>query len=447
MGAPVRAARRLPLLGYAVPFARDPLAFTMGLRDRGELVRVPIVGSAIWVVNDPELVRTVLTSSVYERGPQADRVRSFLGNGLVTSDGAVHKRNRRLVQPAFHRERISSYAAVMEQEASAMTAAWRDGEPIDVTAALMHLTLRVVGRTLFSSELATDVVDAVVSTVPVILDGVGRKSRNPLPALGQLPTRSNREFERALHRIRTTVDQEIARYRTEGVDKGDMASMLMLSVDADTGERLSDKEVRDEVITIFAAGTETTSNTVSWVLHVLGGRPDLEQRLQTEVDDVVGDRPATIADVPRLESIRRMVTESLRLYPQAWALMRAPIHDVQLGDTHLPAGTPLLLPLWAIHRDPAVYPDPDVFDPDRWLPELDSAGRRPSFVPFGGGRHICLGEAFAWTEAAIVIATIVRRWRLRPLPGHRVGMNSLSTIKPTQLRMTPGTRNPAPNTP
>ena len=127
--------------------------------------------------------------------------------------------------------------------------------------------------------------------------------------------------------------------------------------------------------------------------------------------------------------------------------MRAPIHDVQLGDTHLPAGTPLLLPLWAIHRDPAVYPDPDVFDPDRWLPELDSAGRRPSFVPFGGGRHICLGEAFAWTEAAIVIATIVRRWRLRPLPGHRVGMNSLSTIKPTQLRMNPRTRNPAPNTP
>ena len=412
----VRAQRALPLLGYAVPFARDPLAFLERVRDAGPVVRLPIAGTAIWVVNDPSLVRTVLTSSVYERGPQADRLRIFLGNGLVTSDGSVHKRNRRLVQPAFHHRRIEEYAALMQQEASAMTDGWREGRPIDVTDALMQLTLRVVGRTLFSSDLGSDAVNSVVGTVPVILDGVGRRSRNPFPVLDRLPTRSNREFTRALRRLRATVDSEIARYRAEGVDHGDMASMLMLSVDADTGERLSDDQVRDEVITMFAAGTETTSNTVAWVLHVLGQRPDLEERVQAEVDEVVGDGPVGVEHVRRLELIRRMVTESLRLYPQAWALMRAPIEDVRLGETELAAGSPLLLPLWAMHRDPAVHPDPEVFDPDRWRPELETAERRPSFVPFGGGRHICLGEAFAWTEAAIVLATIVAGWRLRP-PG------------------------------
>lgn len=443
MRTPTHAPRALPLLGYAVPFARDPLTFLERLRDSGPVVRVPIAGTAIWVVNDPGLVRTVLTSSVYERGPQADRLRVFLGNGLVTSDGVVHKRNRRLVQPAFHRRRIASYAALMQREASAMTDSWHEGQAIDVTDVLMQMTLRVVGRTLFSSHLGADAVNTVVRTVPLILDGVGRRSRNPFPVLDKLPTRNNRDFTRALHRLRVTVDSEIARYRADDTDHGDMASMLMLSVDADTGERLSDDEVRDEVITMFAAGTETTSNTVAWVLHVLGERPDLERRVQAEVDEVTRGGPVGIEHVLRLEFIRRVVTEALRLYPQAWALMRAPIEDVRLGETPLPAGSPLLLPLWAMHRDPAVYPDADVFNPDRWGTDADAAERRPSFVPFGGGRHICLGEAFAWTEAAIVLATIAARWRLRPAPGSRVGMNSLTTIKPTRLLMIPRRRSPS----
>jgi pentalenene oxygenase len=328
----------------------------------------------------------------------------------------------------------------MRDEIEAMTARWVDGVPIAADRELMQTTLRVVGRTLFSTDLADDVVDEIVSTVPVVLDGVGRRARDPFGVLEKLPTPGNRRFTTSLRRMREVVDRTIARYRADGGDHGDMASMLMLAVDADTGERLTDLQVRDEVVTMLIAGTETTSNTVAWVLHVLGGRPDLRARLYAELDEVLAGRQVSIEDIPRLEFVRRLISESLRLYPQAWMLIRTAMAATRLGDVELPAGTSVLLPLYAIQRDAANFPDPNTFDPDRWAPERASDVVRPAFLPFSAGRHVCVGEAFAWTEAASLLAVIGQRWHLEPVPGRPVRMNSYSTLKPTQLPMIPRRR-------
>jgi cytochrome P450 len=411
------------------------------MRSAGDVVKVRFGPQHVYLVNSPTLVRQVLTdASTFERGVQAERFRVFFGDGLLTTDGSYHLRNRRLVQPAFHRQRIATYADVMREEAEAMTALWREGKVIAANDELMEATLRVVGRTLFSTPLGAQVVDEVVRSVPLILDGVGLRARDPFGIIQRLPTAGNREFNAAIRRLRDVVDRIVREYRSSGTDHGDMVSMLLLARDVETGEQLTDVQVRDEVITMLAAGTETTANTLAWVLHVLGERPDLEERLYAEVDSVVGERAVTLADVPNLELIRRLVSESLRIYPQASMLMRRTTISVRLGDTELPAGTNLLLPLYALHHDPAVFPDPEVFDPDRWAPERTNDAMKPSFLPFGAGRHQCIGEAFAWTEAAIVLAVVARDWRLRPVAGRPVGINALSTLKPTQLPMTPSHR-------
>ena len=432
-----RLPRRLPLLGYALSFAQDPLAFSEAMRPVGDLVKIRVGPQDLYLVNNPALVRQVLTdATTFGRGLQAERMRVFLGNGLVTSDGDFHMRNRRLVQPAFHRQRIAGYADVMREEAETMIARWHDGQQIAADDEMMQAGLRVVGRTLFSTALGTEAVESVVRSVPLVLDGVGRRARDPFGLLKKLPTAGNREFDTTLQRLRDVVDRIIGEYRSSNTDHGDMVSMLMLATDADTGEQLTDEQVRDEVITMLAAGTDTTANTLGWVLHVLGGRPDLEERVHAEVDSVLGDRPVTLADVPKLEMIRRMISESLRLYPQAWMLARTTTTAVRLGETELAEGTSLLLPIYALHRDPAIYPNPTVFDPDRWDPDRLNDAPKPTFLPFGAGRHQCIGEAFAWTEAAIVLAVVAQKWRLRPVPGEKVGINSLATLRPTQLPMT-----------
>lgn len=436
--------RRLPLLGHALSFGRDPLAFLEQMRAVGDVVAIRLGLQAAYLINDPALVRRILLdATTFTRGLQAQRMRIILGNGIANSDGAEHLRNRRLVQPAFHRQRIAGYAQAMREETEAMTNRWRQGRQVAVNDEITQVTLRVVGRTLFSTDFGAEVVEEIVGCVPLILDGVGRRGRDPFGLLHLLPTAGNRRFNAAIGRIRDVVDRMVAHYRASGVDHGDMASMLLLSRDAETGEQLSDLEVRDEVITILVAGTETTANTIAWVLHALGERPDLTRRVNAEVDQVLGGRPVTIDAVPKLELIRRLISEALRLYPQAWVLVRTPTVAVKLGDVDVPAGAVLLLPHYALNRDPAIYDNPATFDPDRWAPDRIGEAVKPSFLPFGAGRHLCIGEAFAWTEAAITLATVAQHWRLSPVPGQQVRINSLATLKPTQLQMIAHQRMPA----
>jgi cytochrome P450 len=435
--APARPPRPLPLIGYALRFARAPLELVESLRPAGDVVRIRLGPQIVYWVNKPDLVRQVLADAgTFEKGMQVDKIRPFVGNGLVTSIGDRHLRRRRLVQPAFHRARIAGYVETMRALAVDAVERWHDGERIDADKQFAQLTLRVVGKTLFSTTLGNEAVDEFVRSMPLMMDGIGRRIRDPFGVRGRLPTPANREFEAAIRRLRDVVDRIVAGYRAAGADHGDVASMLLLARDEETGEGLTDEEVSDEVLTLLTAGHETTANALSWAVHHLGERPDLEARVHAEVDEVAGDRGVTFEDIPHLGFLHSVIMETLRLYPPAWILTRRTTATAMLGDVKVPADASVFFAPYALQRDPAVYPRPDVFDPDRWSTDRSTLTQRPSFVPFGGGRRQCIGDVFAMTELAVVLATIAQRWRLVPVPGEPVRINSLSALKPDHLPMT-----------
>jgi pentalenene oxygenase len=438
-----RLPRSLPVLGHALALLRNPLTFLATARSLGDIVEIRIGPRPAYLVNSPDLIRRMLVADAkkYRKGVQFEKLRPTLGNGLVTAEGEEHLKHRRLVQPAFHHTRIAGYATVMRELAQEKAGSWSDGGEIRLDLELTELALRIVGKTLFRTELGGAVVDEVIRSMPVVLNGVTKRALSPTPLLEKLPTAENREFNRANRRLRAMVDRITAEYRRSGVDHGDMVSMLLLARDEVTGEGLSDSQVRDEVITMLLAGTETTSTLLSWVFHVLAQRPDLEARLHAEVDEVLGEGPVSFAQIGQLGYTRRLITETLRLYPPAWLITRRTKESVSLGDRALPAGASMLFSPYTLHRDPAYYADPETFDPDRWLPERAAAVPRPAFVPFGAGNRQCIGEGFAWTEAIVVLATIARRWRMRPVPGAEVRVLPAATLRPSQLPMIPLARH------
>ncbi len=438
VSATARPPRPLPLLGYALRFMRAPLELVESLRPAGDVIGIRLGPQTVYWVNKPELVRQVLAEAgTFEKGMQVEKIRPFIGNGLVTAVGDHHLRRRRLVQPAFHRTRIAGYVQTMRELAVDAVERWRDGERIDADRHFVQLTLRVVGKTLFSTTLGNEVVDEVVRSMPVMMHGIGRRIRDPFGVRGRLPTRGNREFEAAIRRLRDVVDRIVAEYRAAGVDHGDVASMLLLARDEETGAGLTDEQVSDEVLTLLTAGHETTANALSWAVHHLGERPDIEARVHAEVDEVLGDRGVTFEDIPNLTFTHGVIMETLRLYPPAWILTRRTTTTASLGAVELPAGASVFFAPYGLQRDPAVYPDPDAFDPDRWSADRSTLTQRPSFVPFGGGRRQCIGDVFAMTELAVILATIAQRWRLLPVPGQPVRINSIGALKPTHLPMTP----------
>jgi cytochrome P450 len=407
------------------------------------VVRFRLGPQTVYWVNRPDLVRQVLTDAgTFDKGMQADKLRIVVGDGLVTSMGEYHLRHRRLMQPAFHRARIEGYVGTMRDYTVDAVRRWRDGERIEADRRFAELTLQVVGKTLFSTTLGNAAVDEVMRSMPLVMHGVGLRIRDPFGLRGLLPTPANREFEAAIGRLRDVVDRIVAGYRAAGVDHGDVVSMLLLARDERTGEGLTDSEIRDEVLTLLAAGHETTANALSWAVRHLGQRPDLEARVHAEVDAVLGDRPVSYEDIPALAFVHSVVLETLRLYPPAWILTRRTTAATTLGGVELPAGASVYFAPYALQRDPAAYPDPDAFDPDRWASDGTGLPQRPSFVPFGGGRRQCIGDVFALTELVVVLATIAQRWRLVPVPGVPVRVDSTTVLKPDRLPMTAHRRGP-----
>ena len=421
---------------------RNPFSFLTTARSLGDVIKIRIGPRPAYLVNDPELIRRVLVGEAkkYSKGVQFEKMRPILGNGLVTAEGQEHLKNRRLVQPAFHHTRIAGYATIMRDLSVEMTASWRDGQQIALDAELNRLALKIVGKTLFSTELGSEAIEEVLRSMPTFLEGIAKRAMAPTKLLEKLPTKENRRFDEANRRLHGVVDRMIAQYRQAGIDHGDMVSMLLRARDEVTGEGLSDAQVRDEAITMLLAGSETTSTLLSWVFHVLGERPDLQTRLQAEVDEVLGDGPVTFEQIGRLAFTRRLITEALRLYPPAWLITRRTNEPVTLGDFSLPAGASVLFAQYSLHRDPNLYSNPDVFDPDRWLPARAQNIPRPAFVPFGAGNRQCIGEGFAWAEAIVVLATVASRWRVRPAPGVEVRMVPAATLRPSALPMIPRLR-------
>ncbi|MGW5847437.1 cytochrome P450 [Streptomyces sp. NPDC055254] len=423
MSLPLKAVPRapggMPLLGHAWKLGRQPLQFLRSLTEVGDLVRVDLGTMPLYVVTSAELVRdvTVTQARAFEKGRLYDRVRPLVGNGLATAGGDVHRRHRRLIQPMFHQARIADYAQIMSDRAVALAESWTPGRRIAVEQVMGELAIDILAETMFSTDFGRPAVGAVRRDLPVILKNMLLRAASP-KLLDRLPIPPNRAFDAAAHSMRQVIDDVIAGTRRSGrTDQADLLSVLLAARDADTGEALTDEEVRDELVTILFAGTETTASTLSWALHEIAGHPEVEKQLVAEVDEIVGTRPVTMEDVPRLVGIRRVLDEVIRLHGVT-LLMRRTTEEVELGGFTIPAGKEVGFSLYALHRDPALYADPDRFDPDRWLPERRAHIPREAFVPFGSGNRRCIGDAFAWTEATIVLATLLARWQLRPVPGH-----------------------------
>jgi cytochrome P450 len=387
------------------------------------------------LVNDPGLVGDVLLGreADFRKGPALSVYsRPLLGDGLLTSEGAFHRRQRRLVTPAFTPRRLASYADAFAASAEETQAAWRDGQTIDAADAMTRLTLRVVGKTLFDAEHVTGEAEELGDALTILMRWLMRTLDTPvrLPFAWIPPWRW--DVRDALARLDVTVYRLIHDRRASGEDTGDLLSMLLLARDAETGEAMDDRQTRDEVMTLFLAGHETTANALAWTWHLLTSHPDIYRRVQQEADDTLGGRTPTYDDLPRLPYTLQVLKESMRLYPPAYVLVRQALCDTSIGPFRVPARAVVLISAYLLHRDPHHFPEPERFDPDRFAPDAERTLPRNAYLPFGGGPRVCIGAAFALTEAHLILATLAQRVTFERPPGSapKVEMEPLMTLRP-----------------
>lgn len=422
----------LPVVGHAVKALRDPRGFLRSLPAHGDVMRVSLGPVKAVMVCDPELTSQILLNDrTYDKGGLLfDRARVVFGDGLVTCPHPMHRRERRLVQPAFHRNRLSGYAQVMTEGTSLMTGTWRHGQILDMPAEMLKLTMHNMLQAMLGGTLPPQDLRQLVSDAIEVQHATYRQTFTPA-VLNRIPTPGNRRYHRALDGLHNTVIDIIAKAQANQQDHGDLLSALLASRDTDgsngsgcpvgggQSERLSSTELRNEVLTFLVAGSETTAIALSWAQYLIAGHPDVQQRLWDEVDRVLEGKPVSLDHLPELKFADQIVTETLRLYPPAGMIWtRMVTADTRLGDYDIPAGTTIAYSPYAMHRLPHYYPNPDAFDPDRWDAEKrSSTPRNNAFLTFGGGARKCIGDQFAVTEAVLALADIASRWRLEPLPG------------------------------
>ena len=435
------APGRWPLLGHGLSLFRRPAEVMLSLRQYGDVVLIYFGRLPVLVLTDAELVYQLFAvhADKFGKGVFLEKFRPYFGNGLGLSSGAFYKRQRRLVQPSFHRERITRYAETMIDTAADLARSWRPGQVVAVNEAMQDLSLNITGRTLFSTDLGHDAVNVVRRYLPSLLDDGMIRVYTP-KVVERLPIPGNRRFDDAIARVHGVVDDVIKLGRADGTDRGDLLSTLLLARDEDTGERMSDQQVHDEVVNLLTAGSETTGVTLAWLFYELSTHPEAERRLWAEVDEVLAGRAITVDDVPRLTYTRQVISEVLRLHAP-WILMRRALVDADLGPVSVPAGGEVAVSPLALHQDPRYFPDPARFDPDRWAPERAAAVPRHAYLPFATGLHHCPGHQFAQTEIAIVTAAIAARWRLAPVPGKPLRTKAHGMVYPSQLPMRAIPRN------
>jgi len=450
-GSRASAARRapgpaeLPLVGSAFSVKRDPLGFLGACRARhGRLFRFHLGPLPIHIVGDPDWIRVVLQEREehFVKSWGYDKVRPVLGNGLLTSDGELWKRQRRLILPTFHHQKVAGFAATMVEETEALVGEWAPridrGQPIDVAAEMMTLALRIVGRTLFgtasiSGSVASDIqkdAAGIYRAMTVLVEGANRR----ILSLGgglfdRLPTRENRAFEEARRYLDRLVFDLIAARRRQGGTRDDLLAMLLEARD-EHGEPMPDAQVRDELITLLLAGHETTANAMAWTFLLLGRHPEAFGRLREELSTVLGPRAPTGADVPRLAYSAMVTQEAMRLYPPGWILARTAAVDEDLAGYQVPAGSIVAVCPYLVHRDPAYWDSPERFDPLRFTKEAISRRSKFAYLPFSAGPRACIGRGFAMMEMTLILATIAQRLRLEPVASHPIALAPEVTLRP-----------------
>ena len=422
----------LPVVGNLLELRRDPIDLFTEVATYGDVVGMRFAHAHYFLVNSPETVHHVLVDNNrnYRKSPNYKGLKLVLGEGLVTSEGEFWRRQRRLSQPAFHRDRVASFAGAMVDETDRMLTRWegRVGEVIDVHAEMMNLTLRIVARTLFSTAVGPE-ADAIREALGVAIHHANDYAEALIKPPQWLPLPKNFRFRRSMRTLDSLVFRIIdARRRGENADATDLLALLMAATE--DGRGMSDRQLRDEVMTLVMAGHETTANALAWTFYLLSRDPEVERRLRRDVSAAIGERAPDAEDAPRLRYSRMVVEESMRLFPPVWAIERQAVEDDVVGGFRIPKHALVAVSPFLLHRHRAYWENPEGFDPDRFSPE--QAERRPKFayLPFGGGPRQCIGMGFALMEAQMILARIVQRFRLDLVSGHRVEPEPVVTLRP-----------------
>lgn len=423
----------LPLVGHLLDFRADRLTFLGRARERwGDIARCPLGPRDVILINEASYARQVLIEkeAAFHKGPGIELLAErLLGQGLLSVEGQVHRRYRRLVAPAFQHRRIEKHVVLFGELCEARVSAWRNGEVIDLHEEMMALTLRIVTRALLGAGLDEAEIEhvqvALDESLRLIADELGNWIHIPLT----WPTPRNLRLRRARRRLETVLDRIIRERLVAPSDVGDLLSMLLLARD-ESGDALDARELRDQAMTIFLAGHETTANALTWCLQLIAANRDVEVQIRAELERVLGGRPPRIEDLASLPYTSHVLKESLRLYPPAYALDRRAIADVEIGEYRVPRDSVLFINIFGIHRRPDVFDTPDRFRPERWAKDMERTLPRCAYMPFGAGPRTCIGNHFALLEAQVILATLLQRVRLQPLCPVPAPAEPLVTMRP-----------------
>jgi cytochrome P450 len=420
------------IMGVMREFNRDTLGFIEACTRYGDVVRCRFLYVQAYFLFNPLDIESLLTTQA-KSFRKAESLRSpffhrLVGNGLVTSEGDFWRRQRRLAQPAFHRQRISSYGDVMVEYAERAMTKWQHGEQRDIAREMTRLTLEIVVKTLFNSDISND-ADHVGRMLSEIVKPFASQATLKWILDNRLPTPGHRRYFKAVGEIDRIIFRIISERRASGHDEGDLLSMLLEAQD-DDGSQMNDAQLRDEVMTLFLAGHETTALALSWSWYLLASNPEAEQHFHAELDRVLAGRPPNVADLPDLKYTEMIAKEAMRLYPPAYAIGREAIEDCEIGGYRVPRGTQLFAFQWVTHRDPRYYQNPNEFEPERWINEPTERQAKYAYFPFGGGPRQCIGNYFAMMEIVLLLATIGRRFRFSLVPDHKVEVLPVLSLRP-----------------
>lgn len=424
------------LMGNMREFQADALQFLLDNAKLGDVVRCRFGPFQLYIVNAPEGIHDVLVTDAakyHKSRVTKTATKPVLGQGLFTNDGDFWKHQRKLVSPAFHTKRIANYAEIMVDFAELQASRWTDGQQLDVEAEMAEITMHIISKAGFDADVdgsEAELRDAVTR----VLHAIDRQFDRLIPLPYWLPTKEIREFRAANTKLQAMIEKIIADRRagrTGGQfdDKGDALSMLLMAQD-ENGAGMDDKQVRDEIMTLFGAGHETTAKALSWAWYVLGEYPDVAAKLRAELDSVLAGRRPTIEDLPKLLYLDQFVKEVLRLYPPAWVVTRDTIDDVTIAGVPVKKGTPIIINIYASHRNPALFPDPLTFKPERWTPDFEKSLPKSAYLPFGNGPRICIGASFSQMEAKLILAVLAQRFEMKLKPDHPVEPQDMFTLRP-----------------
>ena len=419
-------------LGVMPEFNRDTLGFIERAKNYGDVVRMRFLYLTVHFLYHPNDIEYVLSTNaknfIKSRSLRSPFFQRLVGKGLLTSEGEVWKRQRRLAQPAFHRQRISAYGDVMVEYTRRMIATWNSGEIRDIHRDMMKLALEIVVKTLFNADVSND-ADKVGQVLSRLVKPFGSQATLKWIADNRLPTPTHRSFNHDVKEIDAIVYRIIEERRSSGIDQGDLLSMLLAAHDED-GSQMTDRQLRDEVMTLFLAGHETTALTLSWAWFLIANNPEVEQKFHDELDRVLNGRLPKAEDLPRLKFTEMIAKESMRMYPPAYGVGREALEDCEIGGFKIPRRSQVFMFQWVTQRDPRFFSEPNEFKPERWTEEFQNALPKYAYFPFGGGPRICIGNYFAMMEVVLLMATIGQQFRFSLPPEHAVQLFPAMSLRP-----------------